>query len=129
MLCRMNTKDSIADKFVMFNQRTCCNRASDTGNSLWEDMKVDYYQPLPRIVMQDWQVKVKDQKPVPVLPSNDDPSLSFALALGDYLSVGGANEKCAANTPTKHYLMPSFAGKKGASKDITVRGKLYLCCT
>jgi hypothetical protein len=79
------------------------------------------YQPLARYVVFDWHVKVSEQKTVPLLPSNDDPNLSFILQLGDYLSVGGANRQCALDTPTKHHLLASLALKgKGASKTITV---------
>jgi hypothetical protein len=121
----MNTKDSITDKAVMMAQRAFCNRASNTGNALWEDIKVNNSLPLERYVVEDWQLKVSEQKPVPLLPSNDDPRLSFALALGDSLSVGGANAKCKVDTHTMHHLFPSLAGKRsGASKDLSVRGTL-----
>jgi len=127
-LCLMNTKDSMIDKFVMVSQRVFCNRASDTSNLLWEDIKPDWYQALPRYVVEDWQQKVSDRKPVPLLPSNDDPNLSFLLALGDFLCLGGANQTCNSNTPTKHYLIPSLAHEKSsASRKITVRGILFLC--
>ena len=121
-LSLMNTKNSITDRFVMAAQRSLCNRASDTRDTLWEDVKVDKYLPLERFVVEDWQVKVCDQKPVPLLPSNDDPRLSFTLALGDSLCVGGANEQCSLNTPTKHHLFPELALKRGgAAKNISVR--------
>lgn len=127
-LCFMNTKESITDKLVMMAQRTFCNRASDTRDALWEDIKVDFSQPLQRYVMEDWQLKVSEQKPVPLLPSNDDPRLSFALALGDSLSMGGANAKCKVDTPTMHHLFPSLAVKRsGASKELSVRGAFTLC--
>ena len=124
-LCLMNTKTSIYDKYVMESQRCFCNRASDTRDMTWEDIKVDKYQPLERYVVEDWQVKVSDQKPVPLLPSNDDPNLSFGLALGDFLSVGGGNEQCALDTPTKHHLFPFLAVKRtGAAKVISVSANI-----
>jgi hypothetical protein len=112
----------------MMAQRTFCNRASDTRDATWEDIKTNNSLPLERYVMEDWQLKVSEQKPVPLLPSNDDPSLSFALQLGDSLSMGGANAQCKVDTPTMHHLFPSLAGKRGgASKDLTVRGAFTLC--
>lgn len=127
-LSLMNTKASMQDKLVMMAQRVLCNRASDTGNMLWEDIKVDDFQSLPRYLVEEWEVKVSEQKPVPLLPSNDDPRLSILLALGDSLCVGGGHVQCSQDTPTKHHLFPALAEKKSASTYITVRGVIADLC-
>jgi hypothetical protein len=111
LLCFKNTSAALCDKFVVTQQRALCGRASDAGCGAWEDMRVETPNKQWRLVMSDWQSKVSARKPVPLLPSCDDPRLDPLMGLGDAAITGYFNQPCPQNTAQKHFL--SFHLAKG----------------
>lgn len=122
-LSLMNTATSLADKTTVVLQRNLCNRASDMAIT-WENLRLDQYSPLgeARFIVSEWQKKVSDQKPVPLLPGNDNPNMCTILALGDLLIVGGGNLVCKKNTPTKHFVLAALVDRTRPSGAISVSG-------
>lgn len=122
-LCRMNTGRALVHKAVMVLQRCLGNRASDSAALRWEDIGVDALVPgQERFVVCEWQRKVSEQKPVPLLPGLDNPNLCPMTSLGDLLAAGHGNGACSQDSHVKHHLFPELAASGArASAVITVR--------
>jgi hypothetical protein len=119
-LWRMNTVESLENAWVMAAQRFFCNRSSDTNAMLVEDIQADDYLPFSRFVVLDWQRKVGEEKPVPMIAGADDPRLCIFTFMGDRYSAGWGNRVVVKDSPTQHHLFPTLCTSGSPSEAISV---------
>jgi hypothetical protein len=118
--CRTNTPEAFTNASIMSGTRLVWGRASEVGTLAWEDFTLDNSAGQSRIVMNVFQVKVSELKPVPFLPAYDNPLLCPFVAAGDAAIVGANNLLNPLNTPLRHRVFSSIRGEPAVQITVSI---------